>query len=263
MNVAVVYDRDKPAAKEKAFEAADLLRERKHKVYYNLGDGVLKKLDFIITFGGDGLVLHTANRIKDYEIPIIRVNFGYVGFLTNIEPNEMKIKLSQIFEHDNYIITKRNRIQVSVWSDSDDLIMEGDALNDIVIERTETRAIAIDVVADGTRRQYRGDGFIFATRTGSSAYAESSGGPTLIKDDKFILRVVSPSNRELLPYHIASSNVLFQVIGIQGQARLVIDGRKAMKLESSHEVRIKKSEKPTFFVEVGDVIRKERLKHEK
>lgn len=258
MKIGIVLDKNKPKAVEGALRAEFWLKERGHRTYRVFGDRILRQLDFIMTFGGDGLVLHTANKIKEYDIPMIRVNYGYVGALTNIEPSEIEAKLSQIFEAGNYIITKRNRIQVSVWNDSDDIVMKGDALNDIVIERTITRGIAIEVVVEGIRRQYRGDGFVFATRTGSSAYAESSGGPTLIKDNKFILRVVSSSNRELLPYLIASSDVLFQVIEIQGQARLVIDGRKAMNLKNGLEIRIKKSEKPTLFVEIGDVPKKKR-----
>lgn len=261
MEIGIVYDKDKSAAKEKAMEAANWLRDRKHRVYLKFSDKILKRLDFLITFGGDGLVLHTANRIKDYEIPIIRVNFGYVGFLTNIEPEAMETELSKIFEHNNYIITKRNRIKVSVWSESYDVILEGDALNDIVIERAETRAIAIRVLADGIERQYRGDGVIFATRTGSSAYAESSGGPTLIKDNKFILRVVASSNRELLPYLILPSDIQFQVNEIIGEARLVIDGEKAMNIKKGQRVTIRKSSKPTLFIEIGDVGKVEKCKN--
>lgn len=253
MEIGIAYDKNKPETKQKAFEVAEWLRKRKHKTYFNLGDRILKKLDFVITFGGDGLVLHTANKIRDYEIPMIRVNFGYVGFLTNFRPEFMFEKLSQIFERDNYIITKRTRISVAVWSDSYDVILKCDALNDIVIERNATRAIAIDVLIDGDRKQYRGDGFIFATRTGSTAYAESAGGPTLIGDDKFILRVVSPSNRELLPYLIKSSNIHFQIDEIIGNARLVIDGNRAMNLKTGQKITIKRSDKPTLFVEIGDI----------
>lgn len=253
MRIGIVYDKNKPEAKVSALLAEAWLRKRKHKVSFNLGDGILKKLDFVMTFGGDGLVLHTANKIKEYNIPMIRVNFGYIGALTNFKPDVMFEKLSQIFEHDNYIVAKRTRIEFSVWDDSYSVILKGDALNDIVAERSETRAIAIKVLADGARIQYRGDGFIFATSTGSTAYVESAGGPTLIDDGKFILRVVSPSNRELLPYLIKSSDMQFQIDEIIGKARLVVDGVKAMNLGKGHKITIKKSKRYTLFVEIGDV----------
>ena len=253
MKIGIVYDPEKNAAKNLALKVSVWLKERRYEVFQiNQKENFLKTLDFVITFGGDGLVLHTANRVADYQIPLIRVNFGYVGFLTNIKSEEVFDKLSEILNHDNYIIKKRTRIKVEVKDTRGNVVLEKDALNDIVIERVETRAIACEVSDGGLCSEYRGDGIIFATRTGSTAYAESAGGPTLINDDRIIMRVVSPSNREQLPYLIRSDETIFKLKKIFGKARLAIDGNEEMVL-SCHHLVIGRSEKESLFVDIGDV----------
>ena len=97
MKIGIVYDRKKPAAKELALRVRDWFKERKHQVFLRLGNSVLEDLDFVVTFGGDGLILHTANKVAAYGVPLLRINFGYVGFLANIEPAEVFEKLSMMF----------------------------------------------------------------------------------------------------------------------------------------------------------------------
>ena len=253
MKIGIVYDSEKETAESLASEVSAWLAEKEHKVFeVNQDNNLLEALDFVITFGGDGLVLNTANRVADYGIPLIRVNFGYVGFLTNIKSAEVFDKLVEILDNHNYIIKKRTRIKVEVKDKQNNLVLEKDALNDIVVERIETRAIACNVSADELCNEYRGDGIIFATRTGSTAYAESAGGPTLINDDRIIMRVVSPSNREQLPYLIKAVDTVFKLKKIFGKARLVIDGNEIMSLNCNHLV-IQRSKKETLFVEIGDV----------
>jgi len=253
MKIGIVCDPDKEATRKLAREVSVWLKERQHDVVeIGQNDVISEDFEFIVIFGGDGLVLHTANRVADYKIPLIRVNFGYVGFLTNIKPEAVFEKLTEILDNDNYIIKKRCRINVEVKDENGKVVLEKDALNDIVIERVGTRAIACKVLVNGQCSEYRGDGIIFATRTGSTAYAESAGGPTLINDNRFILRVVSPSNREQLPYLIRPSDTVFKLKKVFGQARLAIDGNEVMVLNCHHLV-IQKSENETLFIEIGDV----------
>jgi NAD kinase len=216
MKIGIVYDREKPEAKKAkklALEVKDWLKKRKHQVFLRLGNSVLEDLNLVITFGGDGLILQTANKVAAYKTPLLRVNFGYVGFLANVKPAEIFEKLSAMLDEDNYIIAKRTRIEVLVKDEEGNLLVRKDALKDIVAERINTQAIACEVAINGESNEYRGDGIIFATRTGSTAYAESAGGPTLIKDDKFILRVISPSNREQIIVQQSLQKTFFIEVG--------------------------------------------------
>ena len=253
MRIGIVYDSHKKEAKKLALETRNWLKEKKHQVFLRLSNSVLKNLDFVITFGGDGLILHTANKVAAYKTPLLRVNFGYVGFLANVNPAEIFEKLSAILEKDNYIIAKRTRIEVLIRDEDSNLLIRKDALNDIVMERVNTQAIACTVIFDGENNEYRGDGIVFATRTGSTAYAESAGGPTLIKDDKFILRVISPSNREQMPYLIKPDNTVFEIRKVLGKMRLAVDGKKVVGLCGNEQIVIQRSSQETFFIEVGDV----------
>ncbi|MEA1936824.1 MAG: NAD(+)/NADH kinase [Patescibacteria group bacterium] len=253
MKIVIIYDRKKPEAKKLALEVRDWLKKKRHQVFLRLGNSVLENLDFIITFGGDGLILHTANKVAAYGAPLLRVNFGYVGFLANIEPAEVFEKLSMMLDENNYIIARRTRIEVLARTKEGDLLVRKDALNDIVVERTNAQTIVCEIVIGGGCNEYRGDGIIFATRTGSTAYAESAGGPTLIKDDKFILRVISPSDREKLSYLIKPDSDVFEIERIFGKARLVVDGARIMNLRGNERIIIQRSSQETLFVEIGDV----------
>lgn len=252
MKIGIIYDCKKPEAKKLALKVKKWLKNKKQKVFFNLNAEVLKNLDFVITFGGDGLVLCVANKVAEYEIPLLRINFGRVGFLTSLEPKEIFEKLKQIIDEDNYIIVKRNRIEVSVKDKNKNLIVKKDALNDVIIERTSTRAIICEIVVNGEDKKYYGDGIIFATRTGSTAYAESAGGPTLIKDNKFILRVISSSDREQLSYLIKPDDAIFKINQAPSKTRLAVDGAKVLVLRGDEQIVVCKSPQKTLFIEIGD-----------
>jgi len=210
--------------------------------------------------GGDGLVLRTANQIATQKLstPLFRVNFGKRGFLTNVEPGEVFDRLQQVFDK-KFIVTKRLRIEVAVGSKSKDFRrteIKADALNEIVIERTQTRAVLFQIIVNQTEKiEIAGDGIIFATRTGSTAYNRNVGGPILIKEDKFVLTVVSPTDPEKTFYFVRPANSVFQINKIKGNTRVVVDGEELLKLSNNDLPTIKKSPQSTFFIEFGDALR--------
>ena len=261
--IGIVFDEAKTEARKSAEATKKWLEDKKCQVFIENDEkevsNNLDKLDFIITYGGDGFILEWANRIikeRFYRIPLLRVNFGRQGVLANIEPEEEYIKLGRVM-NDNCIITERTRIQVEIGKGENHNFFN--ALNDIVIERTQARIIffeisIIDRKGNEEKFEVRGDGIIFAPRTGSTAYIESAGGPTLLKENKFILRVVSPTDREGLSYKITPAHSIFKITKIIGKARLVIDGEEVIsELEQNDLVKISKSLISTYFMEVGDV----------
>ena len=259
--IGIVYDSIKKEAKQLAEEVNGWLENEGCQVFIQSADKILEETDFIITFGGDGLVLKWADKVARntfFKIPFLRVNFGKQGALTNIEPADVFSKLRQVM-NENYIITERTRIQAEVVSKRDKSItVSADGLNEIVIERTQVRTISFETIirnpkGDDQIFKTRGDAIIFATRTGSTAYAESAGGPTLIKENRFILRVVSPTDRESLPYTIRPSDSIFSITKIDGNTRLVVDGSTLEELGKDDLVIIKKAPKSSYFMEIGDV----------
>jgi len=243
MKFGIVFDDRKNEAKKFASKIKVWLENKKYEVNY---DAINVDTDFIITLGGDGLILQTANEIvsKNLNIPIIRVNLGHVGALANIEPNEIFERLQE-FLNGNYIIKKRTRIHVKVYSFLKTFLQEFDALNEIVVERIQTRAISFLVNGD----KKSGDGVIIATQTGSTAYNHIAGGQVLVKDG-IVLTIVSPSQSE--SSLINPTSFIFEIHNIQGKSRLVADGNMLMPIKNEFLI-IKKSEKMTYFIEIGDV----------
>lgn len=133
--------------------------------------------DLIIVIGGDGSLLSAANMAIEKKVPVIGINRGHLGFLTDISPAHLDEELGAILEG-HY--QEERRFLLNLRLNSKKRIVST-ALNDIVLNRgNETHLIAFDVYVDGQFvSHYRADGLIIATPTGSTAYALSAGGPIL------------------------------------------------------------------------------------
>ena len=143
--------------------------------------------DIIITLGGDGTLLDIAQKTKGLSIPLVGINLGSLGFLTQIEKNNYK-ELIQSITKGQYSISKRSMLNASVIRDNE-IIRNVDALNDIVITRKVTGdTAAISVHINGSYIDtYDGDGVIISTPTGSTGYQMSAGGPVSDPEAEIIL----------------------------------------------------------------------------
>ncbi len=149
----------------------------------------VKDCDLIIIFGGDGTFLGIARKACHLNIPFVGINLGRLGFLTDIRETELKESLQKILDGD-YVTEERELIKVVVNDKFNSF-----ALNDIVIhQRSISRMIELDVFVDEKYlTSYWADGVIFATPTGSTAYALSSGGPLVYPTLSAVLIVpISP-----------------------------------------------------------------------
>ncbi len=137
-----------------------------------------KKADMIISFGGDGTLLHTANRVADIGVPVLGINIGRIGYMAELESNELSY-LKNVLDG-NYKIEERMMIDVSVRR-NDQVVYDKTGLNDAVILKTGTiMTVDMDIYADNMFiSRYSGDGVIIATPTGSTAYSLSAGGPII------------------------------------------------------------------------------------
>lgn len=259
-NIGIVYDSHKPEAKKLALEVADWFKERASLVYTRFDTKVMKSLKFVTTFGGDGLVLHTANKVAPYGIPLLRVNFGYRGYLTNIEVDLGMFDVLEEVLAGNYHIEERTRIEAEVFHGAQ-LVRKVDALNEIMIGGiSRTVSLKIEVVTDDGKffAEVRGDGAIFSTRTGSTAYNINAGGPVLFTD---VISVVANNayfkSDFLLPNtkaFVTSVDADFKVEVInqnkQNLPYLVADGQQNYRMKVGDCAIIKKSLARTLFMEV-------------
>jgi NAD+ kinase len=138
-----------------------------------------EKQDLIVVVGGDGSLLSAARMAISVNVPVIGINRGRLGFLTDILPHELEARLGavlsgQYYEESRFLL----RMQIH---DEKSMQFEGNALNDVVLSRgNETHLIAFDVyINQQFVSHYRADGLILSTPTGSTAYALSAGGPIM------------------------------------------------------------------------------------
>lgn len=138
-----------------------------------------KKQDLIIVVGGDGSLLSAARMAIKVNVPVIGINRGRLGFLTDINPKEIEKQLKAVL-NGNYLEEHRFLLQTRIH-DKENTYFQGDALNDVVLGRgNETHLIEFDVSINQQHVcHYRSDGLIIATPTGSTAYALSAGGPIM------------------------------------------------------------------------------------
>lgn len=157
--------------------------------------------DFVISIGGDGTILRSANEIGELSIPIIGLNKGRLGFLAN-SPIEIIDSIIEKITNSNYRISERTIIQVKFEGKTKN------ALNEISISRKNTTSlITIDTkLNDQYLNTYWADGLIISTPTGSTGYSLSCGGPIIMPDSKnLVLTPIAPHNLNARPLVISDN----------------------------------------------------------
>jgi NAD+ kinase len=201
--------------------------------------------DAVIVVGGDGTILRTIQQMKS-PIPVIGVNWGEVGFLADLEPSEALEFIKKMPR--GFSVDERMRISLS-----DDTSCLGNALNEALIVTTRpAKMLKFSVIVDGvTTEQFRADGLLISTPTGSTAYAMSAGGP--IVDPRiqgFLLVPLAPYLLSSRPHLISSDRNLKIITESSKSAHLVIDGQKTVELGTLMTINVKRSEQPALFVDV-------------
>lgn len=138
-----------------------------------------KMADLIVVVGGDGSLLSAARMAVNVNVPVIGINRGRLGFLTDISPKDIEIHLGAVLAG-RYDEEKRFLLRTRIH-DGEKIYFEGEALNDVVLSRgNETHLIEFDVIINQQFvSHYRSDGMILSTPTGSTAYSLSAGGPIM------------------------------------------------------------------------------------
>ena len=200
------------------------------------------KIDFLISFGGDGTMLSAANFIKDYKIPIIGVNTGRLGFLANVAKENILNLISDL-ENNKYTISKRALIDVIIESKLN-TNKKYFALNELSICGNQNTMISIKAYLNGEYlNNYWGDGLIVSTPTGSTGYSLSCGGPILMPDtNNFIITPIASHNLNVRPLIISDKNeVKLEVDKRFNHFKLSIDG-KQLDLTNENSIIVRKSQ---------------------
>jgi NAD+ kinase len=163
--------------------------------------------DFAISLGGDGSFLETLGLVAYKETPILGINFGRLGFLTDIQPTNFKSTMTKLLAHE-YTLDER----IMVQAEASEPIFESGmnfALNEFAIAKTDTSSmIVIHAYIDGEfLNSYWADGLMVATPTGSTGYNLSCGGPLIMpQSDNFIITPICPHNLFVRPIIVSSQS---------------------------------------------------------
>lgn len=200
------------------------------------------KLDLLIVLGGDGTLLGVARDINGkYDVPILGVNIGNLGFLSSIEIQDFSEALKKI-KNGQYIIQNRILLECTMLNQDDN--DKGKALNDVVIARgTLSRMAKFEVFIDNKLYyRFKGDGLIVSTPTGSTGYSFSAGGPFIYPDvDVIILTPICPHTRGMQPIVLkSSSEILIKAENYNGEIYLTFDGQEAKQINDNTSIIIKK-----------------------
>ena len=196
---------------------------------------------YIFSVGGDGTFLHSVLNIRNFDIPVVGVNSGRLGFLADISENQVDNALSQIF-NGNYSIIERSMLEVN-FSGLENMDFNF-ALNEMTVLKTDTSSM-INIYAYLDKEllnNYWADGLIIATPTGSTAYSLSVGGPILTPDsENFVITPLAPHNLTVRPLVVPDNyEIILKVEGRGTQYLTSLDFR-SVAVDLSTFIKVKKA----------------------
>lgn len=247
--IGIVANLKKNGSRELLDQLKQWLQKRDVQVFDSLENSVeemLRQSDMVICLGGDGTFLSVASHMRAVSIPILGVNLGSLGFLT-------EVKQTEVFEEINayllgqHTIEKRLMIACSAASHQQKIERRFVALNDIVVSREGlTRLLHIEVSVSGEKlTAFRGDGVIIATPTGSTAYSLSAGGAIIHpKLETLMITPICPHASALRSMVVGADekiSIHIRTDRDQEKALLTADGQENMEIDDSYTIEITRS----------------------
>lgn len=218
-------------------------------VVYGTIENIVSECDIVIAIGGDGTILRASAYASECDKLLLGINTGHLGFMASMETDELE-NLSRLKTHD-YVVKTRMMLDVALVRNNE-IVSQHTALNDVVISRPYAKITDYEVITDGiVVSSMRSDGIVFATPTGSTAYALSSGGPILEPEIEciqmtpicphslFSRTMVFNSKRVLEVKHKGDSDVYFSV-----------DGSECHFIENGDKIIIRQSDKKQRLIDI-------------
>ena len=199
----------------------------------------IEKADFLVVLGGDGTMLAASAYAACKNIPLIGINFGNLGFLTDVEKEQGFSSLSKVLEGD-YSLEKRMLLEADFPTAKPLPLAERLALNEVNICGNGRLTEFSVYVGESPLNVFRADGVVVATPTGSTAYSLSAGGPLLMPSAKMsVITPISPHSLGTRPFVIDNTHSVRIVI--RGRATVIIDGKARGLLASGQSASVQAS----------------------
>lgn len=200
---------------------------------------VVKNSDVIISLGGDGTFLNTAHIVGNKEIPILGVNMGTLGFMSEVVPSEMKKFIKQIVKN-HYKLKERVVLSGNLPNGK-----KLNAINEIVVDRAYSiRMMEIEIFYDKEKIvQFVGDGAIISTPTGCTGYSLSAGGPIVsMESSDFIITPICPHTLNVRPIVVPDKGVTTVRVHREIDVRITADGQRFKTFKSPVEFSFQKAD---------------------
>jgi NAD+ kinase len=210
-----------------------------HKIDYPTGlprESIPTVADMVIVFGGDGTLLSVAHLAALHDVPVMGVNLGRLGFLTEVPLDEMKITLEALLRGESKIVSQRKMLSATLGEN------RYYCLNDVVINKGAlARMIRFAIFIDGKQIAcLRADGLIISTPTGSTAYSLAAGGPIIYPNlPAFVISPICPHTLSFRPMVISSDSLVEVQLLASEEVYLTIDGQRGQQMKSHDRVRVR------------------------
>ncbi len=213
-------------------------------------EDLVRRCDVIITFGGDGTMLRAARAVGTADTPLLGINLGALGYLTDVPLSELDAALDQLFRGE-WLSSPRARVHGDVLRDGE-VVDSCTALNDIVVNMGSLpRALHMEVRLDDVPLgRFLGDGLIISTPTGSTAYNLSAGGPIVHPGiNAMVVNPICPHSLAIRPLLVPMDKTVELTLRDAGQgATLTADGQEAVPLHGGDKVIYGRAEHPVHLV---------------
>ncbi len=239
-------------------DTAEYLKERGCSLLFNIikNNAVMQEMDIAIVLGGDGSILKASTQVCSYNIPILGINFGTLGYMAELESSDIQ-KVVEVLEG-NYHVEERMMLSAKIEKADKSVVMLPPALNDIVLSNGPiARLLNFNVTCNGVLiEKCRADGLIVSTPTGSTAYSMSAGGPILAPGlNAFCLTPICPHSFGSRPVILSGNdNVVLSDIRVvkDNSVYLTLDGRLVEKVENGDKISVTRSLSKTSLVRLKD-----------
>lgn len=215
-------------------------------------EDIPSQADLIIVLGGDGTLLSVARLTHPFDVPILAVNLGSLGFLTEVALPELYGTLEQVLEGESSI--ERRMLLNACLQRKGTTVQDDFALNDVVINKSAARIVNLEVHVNGQyMTSYRADGLIIATPTGSTAYSLSAGGPIIHPSmNALLLSPICPFTLTNRPIVIPNQSTLQVRLITEEEVQVTLDGQTGYSMFRDDVLEIKQGPTPVSLIQSKD-----------
>jgi NAD+ kinase len=241
--VGIVHKLTSAEASETALYVAQFLRAKGVEVTHEEPE-IAKTADLVVVLGGDGTLIHAASVLDGRPVPILGVNMGSLGFMTEVPQSSMYDALESVLAG-RATLSERMKLRVHLHrGGSPERLLDAEVLNDVVLAKGAlSRMVELDTRCSGNYvTTFKADGIIVATPTGSTAYALAANGPIVFPTMRgVIVAPICPHTLTQRPLVVPDDENIDVLLVNDSEVYLTLDGQTGMKLERGDRVQVKQS----------------------